>query len=87
MADDGWGGTGEPGAKPRAAESSDYGRTFDEDQDGALRDAAPSILEPISANAPVSGHRFRRSLRGCWARVARTAILPSISLSVGQALD
>lgn len=57
MADDGWGGTGEPGAKPRAAESSDYGRTFDEDQEGALRDAPPSILEPISANAPVSGHR------------------------------
>jgi hypothetical protein len=50
-------GLGEPGARPRSAESSDYGRTYDEDQSGALRDAAPSILEPIAANAPVSGHR------------------------------
>jgi hypothetical protein len=57
MADDGWGGIGEPGPKPRPTESSDYGRTYDDDQEGALRDAAPSILEPISANAPVSGHR------------------------------
>ena len=50
-------GLGEPGTRPRSAESSDYGRTYDEDQSGALRDAAPSILEPIAADAPVSGHR------------------------------
>lgn len=57
MEDDGPGGVGEPGGKPRSPEGSDYGRTFDADQAGALRDAAPSILEPISSDAPVSGHR------------------------------
>ncbi len=51
-------GLGDPGARPpRSSEGADYGRTFDEDQAGALRDAAPSILEPIAADAPVSGHR------------------------------
>ena len=50
-------GLGDPGARPRSAESTDYGRTYDDDQSGALRDAAPSILEPIAADAPVSGHR------------------------------
>src|SRR6185295_19441187 len=50
-------GLGDPGARPRSPESTDYGRTYDDDQSGALRDAAPSILEPIAANAPVSGHR------------------------------
>jgi hypothetical protein len=56
MDDDGR-GLGDPGARPRSPESSDYGRTYDEDQSGALRDAAPSIREPIAADAPVSGHR------------------------------
>lgn len=57
MDDDGLGGIGDPGARPRPGEGSDYGRTFDADQSGALRDSAPSILEPLSADSPVSGHR------------------------------
>ena len=50
-------GLDEPGARPRSPESTDYGMTYDDDQSGALRDAPPSILEPIAADAPVSGHR------------------------------
>lgn len=57
MDDEGRSGPGDPGGRPRVPEGTDYGRTFDEDQSGALRDAAPSILEPISTDAPVSGHR------------------------------
>jgi hypothetical protein len=57
MEDDGRGGIGDPGARSRPTESSDYGRAFDADQAGLLRDTAPSIREPISADSPVSGHR------------------------------
>lgn len=57
MDDEGRGDIGDPGARPRPAEGSDYGRAFDTDQTGALRDSAPSILEPLDADLPVSGHR------------------------------
>jgi hypothetical protein len=30
--------------------------TFDDEPEGALRDAAPDVLSPIDENAPVSGH-------------------------------
>lgn len=57
MDDEGRGGMSDPGAPPRTGEGSDYGRGFDGDQDGALRDAPPTILEPLLAHSPVSGHR------------------------------
>ena len=31
--------------------------TFDDEPEGALRDAAPDVLSPIDENAPVSGHQ------------------------------
>ena len=57
MDDEGQGTTGDLGARPRPAEGSDYGRTFDADQTGALRDAPPAFFEPLSTDSPVSGHR------------------------------
>jgi len=57
MEEDGRGGIGDPGARPRPGEGSDYGRAFDDEQSGALRDTPPSIFEPILVDSPVSGHR------------------------------
>ncbi|TME09628.1 MAG: DUF1444 family protein [Chloroflexi bacterium] len=42
--------------------------TFDDETEGALRDAPPDVLSPINENAPVSGHQAPTSTEALQAR-------------------